>query len=104
MSPVSSFMDASGPKKVISSAIQANTSTTIKKVKINLNGTGSFRIRVGTTDEIGNTITWEEITSFNVFVTLSNPNKVLYYEIYGEPGNTLFNTSYVPAVQIDIQE
>ena len=89
------------PKFLQSKAIHL-TGSTINQILLNLNGTGTFRIFIGTASSIGGTITWEETTVTSISFTLSNPNTVLYYRIIGSNGAELFPTGITPGVQIQI--
>ena len=101
--PISFSGSAGFPQKILSSAIHFDNNTTITKVNIIVNITGSFHFRLGTSATIGGTITWEVITTFSSDITLTNPNKVIYYEIIGDSGAIIASVAEIPGVQITLK-
>ena len=95
----SSFGRASIPKTLQSNCITYRSSN-IVTLKIVYNGVGTFGWQIGTADDFdGTNLVWEDVTltvDITNDVTLSTPNKALFYRIVGSNG------AYITYIEIKI--
>ncbi len=76
-----------GPKTLQSNCISYNN-VAYTKINLNYTGGGTFNWQIGTSTTPIGSITWQSITA-NVNITLTNPNKAIFYRVGGSNRATL---------------
>lgn len=86
--PTSFDFEAGFPSVLTSKCIAYDGVTTWTTVIVYPTLTGTIYFHIGTSSSINGSIVWQEVSS-NTEVTLTNPNKALFYRCAGESGAIL---------------